>query len=69
MSYSTEEKIVITISKDGSKVQMDAQGFSGGECSVALHRLGEALGQVTTFDHKPEYYDKETDEEVVITTS
>lgn len=63
-----EEIIEITISEDGSNIELDAKGFSGTGCSMALNDLTKALGSVSRFTKKADYYNKEKGKDVVITT-
>jgi hypothetical protein len=65
MSTGSEEIVEITISKDGSGVKLNALGFSGKGCSIALNDLAKTLGSMTDFTKKTEYYN-EVQEEVVI---
>lgn len=62
-----EEIIEITINKDGTEISLDAKGFSGKKCSIALNELGNALGSITTLNTKSEFYNTEKTEEVIIT--
>ena len=66
MSNSIEETIIIEINEDGSKVTLNAEGFSGQGCSVALHQVSQALGQLTEMTQKSEFYDKENDDNVIV---
>ena len=52
-------EILITISKDGSKVETDAMGFSGSSCGNSVERLVGSLGKVTAMEKKMEFYEKE----------
>lgn len=63
-----EEVLEITISEDGSSIEIDAKGFSGKGCSIALNELSKALGDMSRFTKKSEYYNKEKDKNVVINT-
>lgn len=52
----TEQEVMITISPDGSKVDVDAEGFTGGACKDFMKNTIEALGTVEREKKKPEYY-------------
>lgn len=65
---SGEETIEITISEDGSSIDLDAKGFSGKGCSIALNELTKALGEVSRFTKKADYYNKDKNENVIINT-
>ena len=49
-------EVIITISPDGSQVEMDAKNFVGGACKDFLKSVQSALG--TTIDEKkrPEFF-------------
>ena len=49
-------EVKITISPDGSNVEMDADGFTGGGCKDLMRRTMEMLGDVMDEKRKPEYY-------------
>lgn len=68
MSSGSEEIIEITISKDGAEIELDAKGFSGKGCSVALNELSRVLGDMSKMEKKKEFYNKDLDEDVTITT-
>ena len=53
------KEITITISKDGSKVETDATGFSGSRCGNAVEKLVGSLGNVTEMEKKMEFYEEE----------
>ena len=53
------KEITITISKDGSKVETDAVGFSGSGCENSVEKLVGSLGDVTAMEKKMEFYEKE----------
>ena len=53
------KEVIITISKDGSKVETDAQGFQGSSCGNAIEQLVGSLGNVTEMEKKVEYYEEE----------
>lgn len=48
--------IEVKISKDGSKVELDGQGFTDSSCASLSAGLVERLGQEIDGDKKPEYY-------------
>ena len=50
-----QKQLVIDIDPDGT-IHIDAQGFSGRSCEDATRGIEQALGQVTTVTHKPEFY-------------
>jgi hypothetical protein len=50
-----EEKIKVTISKDGS-MKVEAEGFKGPACSVEVGKL--ILGTKTSDKKKPAYYEE-----------
>lgn len=52
-------EITITISKDGSKVEADAQGFLNNTCSHEIEKLIGSLGETESIENKMEYYQKE----------
>jgi len=52
-------EITIKISPDGSKVEMDAEGFVGGACQDTIKRLSAALGPTVEEKKKPEFYKTE----------
>jgi hypothetical protein len=54
-----KEKITVTFNPDGT-VEMDAEGFEGGECLKATQDLEKALGKVTNRTKKPEFHKKAT---------
>lgn len=62
-----EETIEVIISKDGA-VKLDAKGFSGKGCSIALNELAKALGSMSDFTKKTKFYDEEQTQEVNVTT-
>lgn len=51
-----------TIHKDGS-VTFEGKGFSGGECVKAAKPYRDALGGTGNERKKPEFYDKDQDEQ------
>ena len=64
-----EEIIEITISEDGSEIKLETMGFVGSSCGVTLEGLGKALGYVSNFTAKGEYYDIAKETDVIITNS
>ena len=50
------KQIEIKITKDGSKVELDAQGFQGTGCSDFIGPTIKALGHQESVKKKPEYY-------------
>ena len=53
------KEIIIIISKDGSKVETDAVGFSGSGCGNAVEKLVGSLGDVVEKENKMEFYEEE----------
>lgn len=51
------ERIRIVISPEG-EVNMEAIGFTGDACEKATRELEEALGQVESRRHKPEFHQR-----------
>jgi len=49
-------EITVTVSKDGSDVVMDAEGFVGTGCSDFRKNIIAALGTISRDEKKPEYY-------------
>ena len=49
-------EVKVTISPDGSNVEMDADGFTGGGCKDLMKRTMDMLGEVTDEKKKPEFY-------------
>ena len=50
------KQIEIRITKDGSKVELDAQGFKGASCADFIGATIRALGHKDSIKKKPEYY-------------
>jgi hypothetical protein len=50
------KEVKVIISPDGSKVEMDAEGFTGGQCEDLMKRTINMLGEVIEKKRKPEYY-------------
>lgn len=48
--------LTIKVSPDGSKVDFDAEGFTGGKCEDLAKKAMEALGEVRDKKRKPEFY-------------
>ena len=53
--------IVVKISPDGSKVDIDQLGFHGAACEEACKELFDAIGKITYQKKKPEYYSRKKD--------
>lgn len=51
------KEVKITISPDGSNVEVDAEGFVGGGCKDFMKRTLDALGTVQDEQKKPEFYE------------
>lgn len=50
-------EVIITINKDGSKVEVDAKGFVGQKCEDYLKNIQSALaGDILEKQRKPEYH-------------
>jgi len=49
------KKLKITINKNG-KVKFDIDGYTGTGCDE-IEKIEQALGEVTSRENKPEYYD------------
>jgi hypothetical protein len=50
------KRLIITISKDGTEVKIEAEGFVGESCKDATQLLVEALGTLTEDTPKQELY-------------
>ena len=50
------KEVTLKISPDGSKVEADAEGFVGGECTEFMEPVMKALGDIEKLDKKPEYF-------------
>lgn len=55
-----QEKVIVTFKK-GGKVVIEGQGFTGGKCDKAIEPFEKAVGKKKKEEHKPEYYEKETE--------
>lgn len=53
------KEVIVTISKDGSKMEWDAQGFKGTSCKDFAKGILEAVGSVEEEKRKPAYYEVE----------
>jgi hypothetical protein len=51
------EMVTIVVSKDGKTVQVEAHGFTGGECKDLTRGIEAALGTVTSEETKPEFHE------------
>jgi hypothetical protein len=49
-------EVVIKISKDGSKVELDGQGFQNSSCDSLIGPIIEKLGKVMKEKKKPEFF-------------
>lgn len=56
-----KKEIIVKISPDGSRVEIDQHGMVGKECSNNVKDLLDKLGTVTDHKKKPEYYRKNRD--------
>lgn len=54
----TSKVIQYKISRDGQTVEVDGQGFSGGQCLEIAKRTMDKVGDVQEMKHKPEFFDK-----------
>jgi hypothetical protein len=52
------KEVKVTVSPDGSVVEMDAEGFTGGQCEDLMKRTMDMLGNVIEKKRKPEYYNQ-----------
>jgi hypothetical protein len=59
------KQITIKINEDGSKVEIDAEGFVGSGCKDITGSLQRALGIVADSKIKSEYYETVNDEVVL----
>lgn len=50
-------EVIIKINKDGSKVEVDAEGFHGGGCLILMEDALNALGGDMEKEMKPEYHE------------
>jgi len=50
------KEVVVKISPDGEKVEVDANGFVGGTCKDFMKNVMNALGTVQEEKKKPEFY-------------
>ena len=50
------KEVTFKIGPDGSKVEVEAEGFTGGGCLDFAKRTLDALGKVTDKKDKPEMY-------------
>lgn len=55
---SQEKELVIEIDKNG-EVHIEALGFKGKGCSIAVDEITKALGTVKKKTIKPEFYQEE----------
>jgi hypothetical protein len=49
-------EVKVTISPDGSVVDMDADGFTGGSCEDLMKKTMDMLGEVQDSKRKPEFF-------------
>lgn len=52
------KKITFKVSKDGTTITSDAEGFQGGECLRKTEKFMEGLGSTKKQELKPEYYEE-----------
>lgn len=50
------KEVTLLINPDGSKVDVDAEGFVGNECTEFMEPVMKALGEVEDSKKKPEYF-------------
>jgi hypothetical protein len=48
--------LTITVSKDGDKVEVEADGFKGTACTDITKTLLKAIGSISKDTKKPEFY-------------
>lgn len=53
------KEVKVTISKDGSKMEWDAEGFRGTSCRDFAKDILKAVGTVEEERKKPAYYEQE----------
>ena len=51
-------EITIKISRDGSKVEVDADGFTGQSCENYKEKIVESIGTLSDSGRKPEFYEQ-----------
>ncbi len=51
--------VTIDITKNGSTVSIDMEGFQGTECTTKTRELISSIGILTDSNYKPEYYEHE----------
>jgi len=56
MKAATAREVIVTISPDGEKVEVDAIGFVGGACKDFTKNIISALGTVQEEKKKPEFF-------------
>jgi len=49
-------EVTVVISPNGEKVDVDAEGFTGGACEDFMWRVMEALGTIKEKERKPEFF-------------
>jgi hypothetical protein len=52
------KEIVVIV--DGTKIEVEGLGFTGGSCEKAIEEVNAALGVVTKRENKAEFYAVET---------
>jgi len=50
------QEVTVKISPDGSKVDMDAEGFTGGQCEDLMKKTMGMLGETMEYKKKPEFF-------------
>ncbi len=56
----TDKIVTVKVSPDGSNVDIDAEGFTGGQCHDFMKRTMSALGNIQKEQKKDEYYKTES---------
>lgn len=56
---SDDSKVIVyKISRDGQTVEVDGQGFSGGQCLEVAKRTMDKVGATDELKQKPEFFEK-----------
>jgi len=50
--------IVYKISRDGQQVEVDGQGFHGGQCLEVAKRTMDKVGDISKLEKKAEFFDQ-----------
>jgi len=57
MTTGSAQEVIVTVSPDGHKIDIDANGFKGGTCEDFMGPVMKALGEVKDRKEKPEFYE------------